>query len=130
MAKIKVHELAKELEIKSKDVITFLQEKGVDVKAAQSSIEGDAVEWSKKRSSQLQIRVAVRSKDSSRIGQAAQTERKAQVEKAETAEKTTQTAAVQAEGREEQTTDKQDMNKEVAGQDSQARAHKKQRRSL
>ena len=38
MAKIKVHELAKELEIKSKDVITFLQEKGVDVKAAQSSI--------------------------------------------------------------------------------------------
>ena len=28
MAKIKVHELAKELEIKSKDVITFLQEKG------------------------------------------------------------------------------------------------------
>lgn len=55
MAKIKVHELAKELEIKSKDVITFLQEKGVDVKAAQSSIEGDAVEWVK-RSSQLQIR--------------------------------------------------------------------------
>lgn len=48
MAKIKVHELAKELEIKSKDVITFLQEKGVDVKAAQSSIEGDAVEWDKK----------------------------------------------------------------------------------
>ena len=46
MAKIKVHELAKELEIKSKDVITFLQEKGVDVKAAQSSIEGDAVELS------------------------------------------------------------------------------------
>ena len=35
MAKIKVHELAKELEIKSKDVITFLQEKGVDVKAAE-----------------------------------------------------------------------------------------------
>ena len=50
MAKIKVHELAKELEIKSKDVITFLQEKGVDVKAAQSSIEGDAVEWVKKSS--------------------------------------------------------------------------------
>ncbi|MFR3365941.1 MAG: translation initiation factor IF-2 N-terminal domain-containing protein [Gallintestinimicrobium sp.] len=49
MAKIKVHELAKELEIKSKDVITFLQEKGVDVKAAQSSIEGDAVEWVKKK---------------------------------------------------------------------------------
>ena len=124
MAKIKVHELAKELEIKSKDVITFLQEKGVDVKAAQSSIEGDAVEWVKKKFAAANKEPSDQ-KDSSRIGQAAQTERKAQVEKAETAEKTTQTAAVQAEGREGQTTDKQDMNKEVAGQDSQAKAHKK-----
>ena len=124
MAKIKVHELAKELEIKSKDVITFLQERGVDVKAAQSSIEGDAVEWVKKKFAAANKEPSGQ-KDSSRIGQAAQTERKAQVEKAETAEKTTQTAAVQAEGREEQTTDKQDMNKEVAGQDSQAKAHKK-----
>ena len=124
MAKIKVHELAKELEIKSKDVITFLQEKGVDVKAAQSSIEGDAVEWVKKKFAAANKEPSDQ-KDSNRIGQAAQTERKAQVEKAETAEKTTQTAAVQAEGREEQTTDKQDMNKEVAGQDSQAKAHKK-----
>ena len=116
MAKIKVHELAKELEIKSKDVITFLQEKGVDVKAAQSSIEGDAVEWVKKKFAAANKEPSDQ-KDSSRIGQAAQTERKAQVEKAETAEKTTQTAAVQAEGREEQTTDKQDMNKEVVRQE-------------
>ncbi|MDO4331451.1 MAG: translation initiation factor IF-2 [Eubacteriales bacterium] len=49
MAKIKVHELAKELEIKSKDILSFLQEKGLDVKAPQSSIEGDAVEWVKKK---------------------------------------------------------------------------------
>ncbi|MBQ7360561.1 MAG: translation initiation factor IF-2 [Lachnospiraceae bacterium] len=43
MAKIKVHELAKELDKQSKDVLAFLQEKGVDAKAAQSSIEdGDA----------------------------------------------------------------------------------------
>ncbi len=41
MAKIKVHELAKELEIKSKDVLDFLQERGVAVKAAQSSLEED-----------------------------------------------------------------------------------------
>ena len=39
MAKIKVHELAKELDKQSKDVLAFLQEKGVDAKAAQSSIE-------------------------------------------------------------------------------------------
>ena len=30
MAKMKVHELAKELEIQSKDVLAFLQEKGID----------------------------------------------------------------------------------------------------
>jgi len=43
MAKMKVHELAKELDKQSKEVIAFLQEKGIDVKAAQSSIEDDAV---------------------------------------------------------------------------------------
>ena len=43
MAKIKVHELAKELGISSKDVINVLQEKGIEAKAAQSSIEEDAV---------------------------------------------------------------------------------------
>ena len=43
MAKMKVHELAKELEIQSKDVITFLQEKGIEVKAAQSSVEEEHV---------------------------------------------------------------------------------------
>ncbi len=49
MAKIKVHELAKELDIKSKDIISFLQEKGVDVKVAQSSVEGDAIDWVKSK---------------------------------------------------------------------------------
>ncbi len=43
MAKMKVHELAKELEIQSKDVITYLKEKGMEVKAAQSSIEDEAI---------------------------------------------------------------------------------------
>ena len=43
MAKMKVHELAKELNIQSKDVIAFLQEKGIEVKAAQSSVEDDAI---------------------------------------------------------------------------------------
>ena len=41
MAKIKVHELAKELEIQSKDIINFVQNKGLEVKAAQSSLEDD-----------------------------------------------------------------------------------------
>ena len=47
MAKIKVHELAKELGISSKDVINVLQEKGIEAKAAQSSIEEDAVKMVK-----------------------------------------------------------------------------------
>ncbi len=42
MAKIKVHELAKELDKQSKDILTFLQEKGIEAKAAQSSVEDDA----------------------------------------------------------------------------------------
>ena len=43
MAKMKVHELAKELEIQSKDVVAFLQEKGYEVKAAQSSIDEEQI---------------------------------------------------------------------------------------
>ncbi len=40
---MKVHELAKELDVQSKDVIAFLHEKGIEVKAAQSTIDDDAV---------------------------------------------------------------------------------------
>ncbi len=43
MAKMKVHELAKELDKQSKELIAFLQDKGYEVKAAQSSIEDDAI---------------------------------------------------------------------------------------
>ena len=43
MAKMKVHELAKELGIQSKEIVTYLKEKGMDVKAAQSSIEDEAI---------------------------------------------------------------------------------------
>lgn len=43
MAKMKVHELAKELDKKSKELIDFLQAKGYEVKVAQSSIEDDAI---------------------------------------------------------------------------------------
>ena len=42
MAKIKVHELAKELDKQSKEIIAFLQEKGIEAKAAQSTVEDDA----------------------------------------------------------------------------------------
>ena len=42
MAKIKVHELAKELEVQSKDILSFFQGKGIEAKAAQSSIDEEA----------------------------------------------------------------------------------------
>ena len=48
MAKIKVHELAKELDKQSKDILSFLQEKGVEAKAAQSSIDDDAAQMVRK----------------------------------------------------------------------------------
>lgn len=48
MAKIKVHELAKELDKQSKDILSFLQEKGIEAKAAQSSIEEDAAQLVRK----------------------------------------------------------------------------------
>lgn len=48
MVKMKVHELAKELDRQSKELIAFLQDKGYEVKAAQSSIEEDAIELVRK----------------------------------------------------------------------------------
>ncbi len=48
MAKIKVHELAKELDKQSKDILSFLQEKGIEAKAAQSSVGEDAAELVRK----------------------------------------------------------------------------------
>ncbi len=42
MAKIKVHELAKELKLQSKEILSFLKGKGIEAKAAQSSVDEDA----------------------------------------------------------------------------------------
>ena len=44
MAKIKVHELAKELKVQSKDILGFLTEKGIEAKSAQSSVEEEAAQ--------------------------------------------------------------------------------------
>ncbi len=48
MAKMRVHELAKELDKQSKELMTFLQGKGIDVKSVSSSIEDDAIALVKK----------------------------------------------------------------------------------
>jgi translation initiation factor IF-2 len=43
MSKIKIYELAKELDRSSKDIISFLKEKGIEVKSHMNSIEDDVV---------------------------------------------------------------------------------------
>ena len=52
MSKIKIHELAKELGLQSKDVIDFLAKKDIEVKSHMSSIEDEAADmirqWKKK----------------------------------------------------------------------------------
>ena len=58
MAKMKVHELAKELDRKSKELIDFLQAKGYEVKVAQSSIEDDAIALVRKEFSSSGDKVA------------------------------------------------------------------------
>ena len=47
MAKMKVHELAKELSVDSKDIISLLQDKGIEVKSHMSSIEDEAIDIAK-----------------------------------------------------------------------------------
>ena len=47
MAKMKVYELAKELDKQSKEILTLLAEKGIEVKSHMSTIEDDAVEMVK-----------------------------------------------------------------------------------
>lgn len=47
MAKMKVYELAKELDKQSKEILTFLGDKGVEVKSHMSTIEDDAVKMVK-----------------------------------------------------------------------------------
>ena len=49
MAKIKIYELAKNLNKSSKDIINYLHEQGVDVKSHMSNIEDSAIELVNKR---------------------------------------------------------------------------------
>lgn len=63
MAKMKVHELAKELDKQSKDIISFLNEKGVEVKAAQSSVEEDVADMVRKAFGKKEAPVAAAPKE-------------------------------------------------------------------
>ncbi len=58
MSKMRVHELAKQLEKDSKDIITILKEKGVEVKNHMSSITDEDVEYVQKKFSGAKKKVA------------------------------------------------------------------------
>ncbi len=48
MAKVRIYALAKDLDVQSKDIISFLNEKEIEAKSAQSSIEEDVADQVKK----------------------------------------------------------------------------------
>ncbi len=99
---MKVHELAKELGIQSKDVITFLAEKGIEAKAAQSSIDDAAVAMVRKKFGKSEP--AKENKEEKAPAKAVKAEKPANAEpaaktpvKAETPAKTSEESAAKSE---------------------------------
>ena len=92
MAKMKIHELAKEVEKQSKEVIAFLQEKGIEAKAAQSTIDEDAVALVRKHFGKNAEKAEVSEDKPAKQPQAAQTKEAAQTDKEAGADKTAQAA--------------------------------------
>ena len=64
MAKIRVRELANELDIQSKVIIQFLEEKNITGKVASSSIEDDIISMVRKRFSSDKSRPSAKDTDS------------------------------------------------------------------
>ncbi|MDE6064416.1 MAG: translation initiation factor IF-2 N-terminal domain-containing protein, partial [Lachnospiraceae bacterium] len=92
MAKMKIHELAKEVEKQSKEVIAFLQEKGIEAKAAQSTIDEDAVALVRKHFGKNAEKAEVSEDKPAKRPQAAQMEKPVQTDKETGTDKTAQAA--------------------------------------
>ncbi|MBD5498626.1 MAG: translation initiation factor IF-2 [Lachnospiraceae bacterium] len=90
MAKMKIHELAKEVEKQSKEVIAFLQEKGIEAKAAQSTIDEDAVALVRKHFGKNAEKAEVSEEKPAKQPQAVQAKEAAQTDKEAGADKTAQ----------------------------------------
>ena len=115
MAKIKVHELAKELDKQSKEIIAFLQNKGIEVKAAQSSMEEETADMVRREMRQKAVSPAAgaekadRSAEAPKAGKAAEApkpemprpEKGAQAPKPEKGTEPAKTAAKDGQGRPE-----------------------------
>lgn len=87
---MKIHELAKEVEKQSKEVIAFLQEKGIEAKAAQSTIDEDAVALVRKHFGKNAEKAEVSEEKPAKQPQAAQAKEAAQTDKEAGADKTAQ----------------------------------------
>ncbi|MDE5802591.1 MAG: translation initiation factor IF-2 [Lachnospiraceae bacterium] len=92
MAKMKIHELAKEVEKQSKEVIAFLQEKGIEAKAAQSTIDEDAVALVRKHFGKNAEKAEVSEEKPAKQPLAAQTKKAEQADKEAGADKKAQAA--------------------------------------
>ena len=106
MAKMRVHELAKELGIESKQIVEFLNEKGVAVKAAQSSVEDDAQALVRSKFGKKAAEKAAPAKKEAAPAKEVQAEKAVEKEekpvKAEASAKTASKAETKAEGGEKQ----------------------------
>lgn len=88
MAKMKVHELAKEVNRQSKEILAFLQEKGIEVKAANSSVEESGAEL---------VRKAFGGKGDTQVGETGEKASKEVVKETAVEEKEKASAAPRAE---------------------------------
>ena len=82
MAKIKIHELAKEFGVQSKEVIAFLQSKGIEAKAAQSAVEDDAAGLVRKHFGSGAPKPAAEEKESKAAPKAKESTKTAETKKA------------------------------------------------
>lgn len=67
MAKIRVHELAKELGFSSKEMVNILQDMGIDVKNHMSTMEDSQVVWVKKQLRPTENKTGVQEKQSANV---------------------------------------------------------------
>ena len=84
MAKIRIHELAKELDKQSKDIQTFLQQKGIEVKSASSSVEEEIADTVRKAFGKVQAKteeIKEKAVKETKVEKEVKTEKEVKVEK-------------------------------------------------
>ena len=84
MAKIRIHELAKELDKQSKDIQAFLQQKGIEAKSASSSVEEEIANTVRKAFGKVQAKteeIKEKAVKETKVEKEVKTEKEVKVEK-------------------------------------------------